>query len=181
MQCSLVGKRTVLYRDIESFTYSAMRNFVNGIYNGTSLYMQFTPRAGCGRTISHRSNVQGDDDTLDQLRDLISQIIAGRMQVQLAAGEQVAWTNNLTFTQDGLIYRPSGMLKRGKETLLQYQSYGGYSINEGYFFLFEKGKDNYVLAESVGEANFFPGFYVLLQMAHSPAQADQHAAAPEAN
>src|SRR5690606_9407551 len=69
MQSNLLGKRKLLYRDIESFTYRAVRNFVNGAYTGTALYLQFTPRPGCGRPISHSSNVQGDDDELDRLRD----------------------------------------------------------------------------------------------------------------
>jgi hypothetical protein len=179
MQSNLLGKRKLLYRDIESFTYRAVRNFVNGAYTGTALYLQFTPRAGCGRAISHSSNVQGDDDELDRLRDVVSHIIAAQMRVRLAAGEQVAWTNNLAFTQDGLIYRPSGMLMRGKEQLLPYQNYPGYQLENGYFYLFEKGKDRSVLTESVGEANFFPGFYLLLQLAHSSAEGEAAAAEPK--
>lgn len=169
MRSSLLGKQKLLYRDIESFTYRAVRNFVNGAYTGTALTMQFTPRPGCGRTISHSSNVQGNDDELDHLRDVISHIIAAQMRLQLADGQQVGWTKNLAFTQDGLIYRPSGMLMRGKEMLLPYQNYQGYDLRDGFFYLFEKGKDRSILIESVGEANFFPGFYLLLQLAHSPA------------
>jgi hypothetical protein len=171
-QRNLLGRRQLLYRDIESFTYRATRNFVNGVYSGTALFLQFTPRAGAGRGISHNCTVQGNDYDLDLLRDGVSQIIAGQMHVRLANGEAVEWTSNLGFSPQGFLYRPSGFIGRGKETLLPWENYHGYTLQEGFFYLFEKGKNNAVIAENVGEANFFPGFYLLLQLSHSGEKAD---------
>ena len=87
--------------------------------------------------------------------------------MRLAGGEEVPWTKNLAFRTEGLVYRPAGFVTRGQPTLLPYANYHGYSLNDGYFFLFEKGKEKHVLSESVGEENFFPGFYLLLTLAHA--------------
>ena len=126
------------------------------------------------------SNVQGDDQELDRLRDVVSHIMAAQMRLRLAEGEQVAWTNNLAFTQDGLIYSAPGLLVRGKATLLPYSEYQGYDLRDGYFYLFEKGNTHSVMSEKVAEANFFPGFYLLLQIAHSRVEGNtEETAAPE--
>ncbi|WP_254507691.1 hypothetical protein [Anatilimnocola floriformis] len=167
MQRGLLGRRQLLYRDIESFTYRATRNYVNGAYTGTALYLQFMPRAGCGRKITHSSNVQGNDDDLDRLREGVARIIGAQMHQRLANGETVTWTNNLAFSPAGLLYRPPGFISRGNQVLLPYDKYHGHNLQDGNFYLFEKGKDKSVTSESVGEVNFFPGFYLLLTIAHS--------------
>jgi hypothetical protein len=175
MQRTLFGRRQMLYRDIASFTYRATRQFVNGVYSGTSLHLQFTPRTS-GWGITHNSNVQGEDADLDRLRDGVAQIIASQMHVRLASGEPVVWTSNLGFSPQGFLYRPSGFIGRGQETLLPWEQYHGYTLQEGFFYLFEKGKNNAVIAENVGEANFFPGFYLLLKLSHSGEEAEETAA-----
>jgi hypothetical protein len=164
---NLFGRRPLMYRDVAAFTYKAVRHYTNGAYTGTNVQLRFVPKQGCGKTIAHNSHLQGDDGELDNLRDVISQIIAGQMHHRLAAGEEVAWTKNLSFRPEGLVYRPAGFVTRGQATLLPYENYHGYNLHEGYFFLFEKGKDKAVLSESVGEENFFPGFFLLLNLAHA--------------
>lgn len=51
--------------------------------------------------------------------------------------------------------------------MLPYENYHGYNLNDGYFFLFEKGKDKAVLSRKASARNFFPGFYLLLNLAHA--------------
>lgn len=170
MKRTLFGRKQLMYRDVASFTYQAVRHYYNGAYTGTNVSMRFVPRQGCGSTIAHNSHLHGDDAELDNLRDAISRIISSQMHQRLAASEEVAWTKNLGFRTDGLVYRPSGFVTRGQPTLLPYENYAGYNLNEGYFFLFEKGKDKPVLSENVGEENFFPGFCLLLNLAHASAE-----------
>ena len=167
---TMFGRKRLMYRDVASFTYLATRHYTNGAYTGTNISLKFVPRPGCGSPISHNAHIHGDDGELDNLRDAISRIIASQMHVRLATGEEVAWTKNLGFRSEGLVYRPAGFVTRGQPMLLPYENYAGYNLNEGYFFLFEKGKEKPVLSESVGEENFFPGFYLLLNLAHASAE-----------
>lgn len=166
---NLFGRKQLLYRDVKTFTYQAVRHYTNGAYTGTNLLLRFVPLPGCGSVIAHSAHVHGDDAALDHLRDEISQIIASQMHHRLAADEEVPWTKNLAFSPEGLVYRPASFVTRGQPTLLPYEAYAGYNLNDGYFFLFEKGKDKPVLSENVGEENFFPGFCLLLNLAHASA------------
>jgi hypothetical protein len=40
-------------------------------------------------------------------------------------------------------------------------------MGDGYFYLFEQGNKNAVFNEAVSQANFFPGFFMLLQLFHN--------------
>jgi hypothetical protein len=168
---TLLGSRQLMYRDVASFTWQASRVYTNGVYTGTNILLRFVPRPGCGSVITYRTNLKGNDAELDSLRDVISQIIAAQMYERLTAGEEVPWTKNLNFRSEGLVYRPSGFVTRGQPKLLPYDDYAGYSMNDGYFHLYEKGNDKPLLSERVGEANFFPGFFLLLMLAHAPQEA----------
>ena len=48
--------------------------------------------------------MQGGDDDLENLKDFVSRIIAGQMSQRLSSGEEVRWTNNLTFQMQTFLY-----------------------------------------------------------------------------
>ena len=166
-QKSIFGQKLLRYADIGSFTYSATRHYHNGAYTGTHLSMSFKPLAReTGQTIRFSTTVQGDDDDLDELRDVISHAICARMAGELAAGRGVAWTPNLEFTPQGIRYRPSTMFGRKDFEFLPFNEYGGQSMNQGSFYLFSTLKQKHLMTEECSAENFFPGYYLLLQLCH---------------
>jgi len=168
-QKSLFGQKLLRYSDIGSFTYSAMRHYHNGAYTGTHLSMHFKPIAPqAGSAIRFGTTVQGDDDDLDKLRDVISQAIAVRMASELAAAQTVAWTSNLQISPQGIRYRPAGMFGRKDFEFLPFESYGGHSLDKGVFYLFSNLQPKPVTNEQCSAENFFPGFVLLLQVCHAP-------------
>ncbi len=173
-QKSIFGQKLLRYVDIGSFTYSAQRHYHNGAYAGTHLSLVFKPllpKAGApqaGRPIRFSTTVQGDDDDLDELRDVISHAICARMAGELAAGQTVPWTPNLEFTPHGIRYRPSSLFGRKDFEFLPFECYGGQSLNQGSFFLFSSLRPKHVMSEQCSVENFFPGFYLLLQLCHGP-------------
>jgi len=168
-QKSLFGQKLLRYRDIGSFTYSAIRHFHNGAYTGTHLSMHFKPISPqAGSAIRFGTTVQGEDDDLDKLRDVISQAIAARMAGELTAGQTVAWTPNLQIAPQGLRYRPAGMFGRKDFEFLPFESYGGHSLDKGVFYLFSSLQPKPVTNEQCSAENFFPGFELLLQVCHAP-------------
>jgi hypothetical protein len=188
-QKSLFGQKLLRYVDIGGFTYSATRHYHNGAYTGTHLSMCFKPLVReAGPMIRFSTTVQGDDDDLDELRDVISHAICVRMAGELAAGRAVAWTPNLEFTPQGLRYRPSSMFGRKDFEFLPLAEYGGQSMNQGSFYLFSTLKQKHVMSEQCSAENFFPGYYLLLKLFHSepaepPAEAsplDQFRESPSA-
>lgn len=168
-QRGLFGSRQLLYKQVASFAYSATRHYHNGVYTGTHLSMRFTPFPGAGAPISYTETVRGGDQDLDSLREFVSNVIANQMHQRLANGETVPWTANLSFTPQGITYRPAGFLGRKEPVFLPYEKYGGYNLDQGVFYLFAKDAPKAVLSESVSEANFFPGFHLLLLLLHAEA------------
>jgi hypothetical protein len=177
-QKSIFGQKMLRYSDIGSFTYGATRHYHNGAYTGTHLSMQFKPVSPqAGSAIRFSTTVQGDDDDLDELRNVISQAIAARMAGELAAGQPVAWTPNLEFAPQGIRYRPAGMFGRKEFEFLPFGSYGGHNMDQGVFYLFASGNPKPVTNEQCSAENFFPGFFLLLMLCHAPPENEPQAAA----
>ncbi|MEK6236798.1 MAG: hypothetical protein N2C14_18990 [Planctomycetales bacterium] len=159
-QGSTFGEKELRYKDVQSFSYSATRHFVNGAYTGTQVAMNFT---ALGKDIRYNANVQNQDDDLDGLRDHVSTVIAGRMLQELGDGGSPRWTSGLRFTPQGIEYRSSGWIKQGGPQTLPYEEIGGVDVNEGMFFLFNSA--NAVVAKEEASAdNFFPGFIALMNL-----------------
>jgi hypothetical protein len=163
----LFGTRELKYLDVASFTYGATRHYHNGVYTGTHINMQFVPLPGVGKTISFGTSVQGDDSSLEELRDFVAKMIASRMLTEWSEGKSVAWTKNITFHKETIEYRPSGFVGRKASVHMPFANYGGWNMGDGFFYLFEQGTKNAVFSEAVSSANFFPGFFMLLQLFHN--------------
>ena len=177
---TLFGERQLRFAEMGSFTYSATRHYHNGAYVGTFINMKFEPLPEANaRTMAYNTSVQGEDTSLEELRDFISRAIAARMAERLSAGQSVKWTNNLTFVAGGLEYRPGGLLGRKAATTLPYSEYHGYGLDQGTFSIFRKGVKKAVMSESASVPNFFPGFYLLQLLLHVPDASQESAAAVE--
>ena len=166
-KASLFGDNMLAYKDVATFTYSAVRHYHNGAYVGTHLSLKFDPQPGSGASpISYSTTVQATDDDLDELKDTISGILAENMIQQLATNQIVPWTTNLTFQREGIQYRPAGWVSRGEPQFMKYDDYGGYNVDQGVFYLYLKGQQKPITNEQISAPNFFPGFVMLLRMLH---------------
>lgn len=153
------------YEEVDEFTYSATRQYYNGVYIGTALNIVFKSLRGeKPKTIKFGRSVKNADDELQELSNHVSQVLGSRMLRQVAAGERVKWTDNLTFVPDGIEYRPSGLVGRKEAVLLPFSQVGGFNIDQGTFHLWEAGKTKAVMKEQANAKNFFPGFFALQAM-----------------
>jgi hypothetical protein len=170
-QSGLRGEKSLRYADVASFSYGATRHYYNGAYTGTSLNMNFQPLAQVDcKPVKYSTTVKNADEALDDLRDHISRVIAGRMSNELAQDGSVRWTSNLTFHQNGIQYTPSGFIGRKEPVLLPWDQFQGVDIQDGVFHLFEKNKPKSVMQENVSQANFFPGYYLLALLCSDDAE-----------
>jgi hypothetical protein len=180
-QSSAFGTRSLRYDQVERFTFSAIRQYVNGGYTGTTLNLAFDPLPSSGaKRITYNTSVKGEDGDLDALRDHIARVIAARMSREFAAGQSVAWTDSITFLPTGIQYVPSGMFGKKAPALISFEEYGGFNMDQGVFYLFQKGKAKSVHSEKTSAVNFFPGFYLLLAILHSEDSAEQQPATENA-
>jgi hypothetical protein len=157
------------YTDIVQFDYSATRMFHNGAYTGTAFSLSFRSP---GATIRYSTQIPNPDSDLDELRDHIAKVVAGRMFCQLRDGQPVAWGTDMVFLPQGLQFRRSKMfgLSSGPAEVLPYDRILGSNIEKGVFYLFSKGEPKPVLSKQASAANFFPGFFLLLTLQNKPGE-----------
>jgi hypothetical protein len=79
----------------------------------------------------------------------------------------VPWTPSLRFLPEGLEYRPSGLLGRKSPVIIGFETIGSFDIQQGTFYLWTTGKTQPAIKESVGELNFFPGYFLLTMLSAS--------------
>jgi hypothetical protein len=153
------------FRDVDSFSYSAVKQYVKGIYWGTTFTLTFVAkRDGKPVTITYARTLRNADEELDHLRDHASRVIAARMAEEFGRGNAVSWTTGLKFLSDGLEYRASGFLGRKGPVLIAYDRIAGVDVTDGHFQMWVAGQKKPLVKESVSQPNFFPGYTFLVRL-----------------
>jgi len=150
------------YSEIDLFTYSAIRQYVKGVYSGTSFTLTFASNAA-GK-LTYTKTLRNADDELDRLRDRVGRILAERMAKQFGTGSTVSWGDALRFFPEGLEYRASGFLRRKAPVMIPFDQIAGIDITDGQFRLWRTGQKGHAVKESVAQPNFFPGYFLLLRL-----------------
>lgn len=155
-------ERRILYKDVRVFTFGATRHYTNGAYTGTAIALTFEPGSeDTGDRIAYSATIQKMDEELDNLRDFVSRVIASHMLKRLKDNRPVAWTDGLRFLPEGLEIHPSGFFGKKDKWMLPYGEIAGTDMQQGVFYLFQKGRKKHVYEVAVSATNFFPGFLLL--------------------
>ena len=161
----LFGIQQLKFTDVKTFTYSAVRQFVKGVYAGTNFTLTFASFAdGKLRKLTYARKLRNADADLDHLRDSVSQLISNRMAAEFGQGRAVVWTDGLRFLPEGLEYRASGFFGRKAPVLLPYSQILGHDANQGMFWMWAQGKKKPVVKENMALPNFFPGYLFLTRL-----------------
>jgi hypothetical protein len=181
-QRGLMAEKSLRYSEMETFNYSATRHYHNGVYTGTQLKMVFNPQQEFKhKKIVYSTTVKNVDSTLDEMRDQIAGMLAGRLIRAVNAGQSVEWTPNLTLTPEGLRYVPAGLFTKKTPELLPYRQISGHNLNQGTFAVFRQGKTKAAATEAASARNFFPGwlaFAALLNLAQQAPPGPEKASSP---
>ncbi len=169
-QVGMFSERKLPYIDVEKFTFSATRMFVNGVYSGTNIALDFDP--GTIRTdlrIKYNATVQNVDADLYNLKDHIAGLVGRRMAGILAEGKPVSWTAHLRFLPEALEFTPTGFFGGKKEPIvIPFTRIQGFDLQEGYLHIWETGKEKSVIQEATSECNFYPGYFLLTNLFRPP-------------
>ncbi|MBI3831130.1 MAG: hypothetical protein HY291_16545 [Planctomycetes bacterium] len=151
------------YTDIEVFTYSATRHYHNGAYTGTYYSFNFVPKPEArAKPIGYTCKINAVDDEMENLRQHIAGVIAGRMARELREGKEVRWTPNMRFVAQGLEVRAPGMLFGRKDAVvIGIHEIERLNFEKGVFYIYKRGESKAVMNEPVSTANFFPGLALL--------------------
>ena len=173
------GVTKLAYGSIGRFTYSGIRQYVNGSYTGTTVTMNFEPLEETdAEPIRYSATFQNADDELDNLRDFISRVIASHMLRRLQSGQTVLWTGRMRFLPDGLELTKSGWFGKGESIHLPYNMIGQYDLTNGVFRISARDQAKWLIDEPVSQPNFFPGFVLLMMILHPPVETDESHSAP---
>jgi len=159
-QATFWGTRRLRYENVGSFTYSAVRQYVNGAFTGLTVCLTFVPRTGVrGGRIRFRISTQQADQALDGLRDSVAKLMARDLFAQLAAGKGVRWTAGYVLAPQGLVCPARGLF--GRPRLVPYTDLQPPAMNEGFLFLSTRDKRKHFALIRASSENFFPGLVVL--------------------
>jgi hypothetical protein len=162
---TIFGEKSLRFPEVEVFTYSATRHFHNGVYTGTHLSMSFLPFKEAKKPkIVYSTQVKNVDSSLDEMRDQIAGILAGRLLAAVRAGQTVEWTPNLTLEPDGLRYRPAGLLGRKAAEFLPYSLISSQNMHQGTYQIYQRGKPKPIVTEASSARHFFPGYFAFLNL-----------------
>jgi hypothetical protein len=157
-------RHTLLYSELTSFQFGAVRKYRNGTYVGTTVAMRFTPGPG-GKLLTHVHTSRGNDTDLNGLRERVAKIIANHLLERLQRGEDIQWGPSALFTQQGLVIRASRL---AKEQRVPYDAGVRCKIKEGNLYLFI-GEEHLFIGHDTAAAlvmpcavdNFYPGLKML--------------------
>lgn len=156
LHTSLSGVQELLYGDVESFTYTAIRNFatsaIGSAYLGNSISLEFN-RRGSGRYLKYSFTTTTRDAAIDELRDAVAHRIALRWLAEVKAGRNVGWVSRTVFT-------PTGLKLQRQHAVVPYAALGDSSFHDGYWYLFSTGGSE-LLCIQTSAPDFFPGYALL--------------------
>lgn len=150
----VLGRRELRYADVDRLSYSATRQYHNGVYTGTRYSLRCA--APGGRPITILGWGRGSEGNLDGLRDHIAGVVAERMRSRLAAEGEVAWTRGLRLTPTGVRFQRSRLVGRGPDVFLPWAALR-YEIEAGCFHLYEADAAKPSLSVGCDSENFYPG------------------------
>lgn len=153
------------YRDVATFAYAAVKQYVKGVYSGTTVTLTFTARdAVVPRKLAYSRTLMNGDPELENVRQQVSRVIAARMADAFDAGAAVPWTDGLRFLPEGIEYRASGILGRKAPLVIGFDQIGTFDIEQGIFRLWVVGNRKPIMKVNMSQANFFPGMLLLSEI-----------------
>jgi hypothetical protein len=162
------GTRRLRYEDVGSFTYAAVRRYMNGVFTGMTVRLTFVPREGVrGGRLKFQISAHKIDQALDGLRDGVAEMVARDLLARLGAGEAVRWTAGYMLAPQGLVCPARGLF--GRQRLVPYRDLQPPVMNDGFLWLYAVGDRKPFASIPCRSPNFFPGLVVLERALLSPA------------
>ncbi len=153
---TLFSERKIRFDEMTAFTNQVTKSFVNGIYAGTSMHMEFECEPKKIK-IGYIGNAQGTDTALDKLSDVASLHVARHLISEIAEGKPVLW-GDAQMGVDGLSF-PSKK-KKTEPVMVPYEKIK-FTIQAGDLYLFWKGTEDPDMTIACGSKNFWPCLLIL--------------------
>lgn len=166
--------RSMAYRDCERLTYAMTRQYINGIYAGTSVTVSLKAKGrptvrwsgahkeqpqGLSFTILGRGEFKGEDE-LDVVKLVIADAMADNWMNRMSSGMSVDWCGQIRLNEMDLT-----ILKGWRKgQTMPYANIDRFSADKGVMHFFTKGDNKPTVKMSVNETNFWPGMRVMERM-----------------
>lgn len=151
---------TLLYTEVDEFTYSATKHYHKGAYLGTHLKMTFVPDKELNKPkMVFSTTIKNVDNSLDELRDVVAATVGTRMVQEVQAGKAVSWTDSVTLEAGQLRYTPGNWFSKQPEQSISYHNIASFTLHQGKCTIFQRGKPKPIITLGISKRNFFPGYY----------------------
>lgn len=165
--------REMAYASVRKFTLETIRQYINGIYAGTTLRISLKDELGTtvsfsgrhkerttllGSTILHKS-FKGEDE-MDILRFMIAKEMLPHLSRQLATAGNVEWCEKARISATG-VTPARGKLKK---TEVPFSQIKGVGAQAGAYHAFRENDKRSFLFLSVNSPNFWPGLLLFEQL-----------------
>ena len=177
------GTRSVRFADVAEMAFKAIRHFHNGAYVGTSQEMSLRPDDPGAKPLVFRHTYRektglvsgyAEGTPLNRLCDVLTGLIARRMEVRVGRGESVLWTRSMHINNRGVEITAKG---RGAEEA-EWERIARVEVTAGIFRLWLEGEQKPRVQIPVAEPNFFPGYALVARRLEGPPAAPPPVAAP---
>ena len=167
-------RRSMAYADCERFWFHTVRQYVNGIYAGTTVTITLKAKGrrtvkwsgrhkekpkGFAFTILGKREFKGEDE-LDVVKLIIADAMADRWIDRLTAGTPVDWNGRLELS--AVTATPRRGKRKGQA--IAYADIDRFSVKDGTLHLFHTGDEKPFITVACGDTNFYPGMRVLERM-----------------
>ena len=156
---TLLSTKELLFSEARTFIYECVKHYTNGQYSGVQLRFALskTPRAK-RFDIDYSCITVGEDNDLDQLRDVIAGEMSKRIVKAVKEGNNELWWKH-ELTPDGL----QVWSKEGTK-VIPYDRFREVLFEHGKLFLYVKHSNTAAGYVECGGDNFFPGFWAFKEL-----------------
>lgn len=157
----LFGEAVIPFDEVKAFSLREIRGDADLRTGKPNVHSEMSVTSSSGARVSLHSSRFGGDAVLWRIRDELAELLAKRLEQELARQGEVRWTTTAKLTSRGVVLSGLGMLGKGSieltfdEAVTLRPEAGWLSLN---------GPDGKTAARlRMGDENFWPGYLLLQQ------------------
>lgn len=170
LSCGHRSLITIPYPEADRFDFGVTRQYINGIYTGTTLNLRLSTPDKRRITYSGRFNLKAKGffkrqyeihDEMEGVKQIIAEQMAVGMLDRVLAGERLEWGRVYAISSEGLTF----LRGKRKGELLPFSSLVSQNMQAGFLYLFQPGQERSRDGIAMSSPNFWPYYFVFLRLA----------------
>ena len=158
---------TIKFDDLDKFQYSRKSVYVNGVYSGDTIEMNFAPKSGAKEdSIVFSASVKDENKypfDFNHMLKLVSEGMCENLAADLADEGHVEWVNKVLISKEG-INAPVKSIVSSSQQIIPWSEIKEHKVDNGTLKIkLANAKWSNVKIECK-ETNFYPGYFLFCQL-----------------